>query len=433
MNYPQVARALITMDPFRWSWGPRPAAPPEGTARLRSRLERLRRISLERYPGRGMGEVAHLLAGADATRPFGIVPDVPRLAGRHPIVLAHGPSLEDLLPHLIDHRDELYVIASLRTAIVIAGRGLWPDVAVLADAAAPAYEVSQRAWSSADPALRSTLEREVTIVVEPLAPAAIHWEFRRACLFDDGLDWLPPESQLPFWGSALLPSLCLPLVLGAPSVAIAGMDLRAAHGRQSRTWAGEVTRRNPAFDVGHGLLESLAMALPDCFVDLTADSIVKRGFSHESLDAYLARPAATTAIPWSGAIARTGAALACMVSAAERFGHTIGAMTSAAARVAELAEHDVSLELSTLVRMMEVDWATDTTYRSALDLIQPPYLRSLWLLREAGFTPRDPSVATRMKARLIGPELAGLQRAYERWLGVVRTAATGVAADGPEG
>jgi hypothetical protein len=424
VTYERVSHALLVADPFRWTWGPPAGASPRVTPALERRVARLRARASAEHVGRAMGDIAHLLGGVDPARRFGLFPDVPRLGGRHPVVLAHGPSLQTLLPVLAAHRDRLYLVAPLRTALRVAEAGVFPDIAVLADAAVQTSELSVRAWKSAPADRRRVLEEHATLLTEPLAPVAIHRGFARVRVFDNGLGWLPPEGTLPFWGSALLPSVCLPLALGAPAVAIGGMDMEASHGRACRTWSGRSACLDPKLAVAHGLLEALGVSLPGRFVDLSADSIAKRGFELMNVERLLAQPTASGTEVVPGATMSVADALHHVLAAADAFGSTITGMTAVASRVCALAASEQrSPELERLVRQMEHEWAEESAPKAALSLLQPRYLRALWQLREAGFTPQNPQAAVRMKARLIGPEIAGLESAYSEWLAIIRTAA----------
>jgi len=419
-----VLRTLVALDPFRWTWSDRASAP-RGVSALRHRLERLRERAQAGHAGRGMGDVAHLLRLVDPARAFGAFPDVPPLAGRHAVVLAHGPSLRALLPSIAAQRDRLYVVAPLRTALQLADAGVWADVVVLADAAAETSALSLAAWQAAPVAHRRTLQAQATLVTEPLAPAGVHGGFAQVRAFDDGLGWMPADAALPFWGSAMLPSVCLPLALGAPTVAIGGMDMGATHGRAGRTWSGRATRLDPKLTIALGLLEALGTALPGRFVDLSADAIVKRGFQAVDVPGLLARPVAEgDRVVHPRYVVRAADALRSLVGEADRFGEIVAGMAATASRVCALvAADDRSPELASLVDEMEHAWAHEPGCRSALRLLQPPYLRALWQLREAGLTSRDPRASASMKARLIGPEIAGLEGAYRQWLTVIRDAA----------
>ena len=184
-------------------------------------------------------------------------------------------------------------------------------------------------------------------------------------------------------------------------------------------------RLDPKLTVAHGLLEALGASLPGRLVDLSADSIVKRGFERIDVGALLARAAADgTAVTRPHVVVSAADALRHMLGAADALDDTVAAMAATASRVSLLAAvDDGSTELAAIVERMETDWAREPGCRAALLFLQPPYLRALWRLREAGLTSRNPRVSTSMKARLIGPEIAGLERAYHEWLTVIRDAA----------
>jgi hypothetical protein len=381
-----------------------------------------------------MGDLAHRLEALDPARRFELFPGGLSLDGRQPVVLAHGPSLRALLPSLIARRDRLYVVAPLRTALHLADGGLCPDVVVHADAAAWTCDLSLQAWGSASAGARRALEEKATLVTQPFVPTAIHQGFRRACVFDDGLGWLAEESTLPFWGSALLPSICLALALGARKIAVGGMDMGASCGRRSRTWRGARMFLDPKLEVAHGLLEALAATWPGRFVDLSPDSIVKRGFVQIDLNAWLVEPAraGASAGPQSGG--RTiciADALRHVAEKAGAFTGAVGQMTAVASRVCALsaAGEEAGAELKGLLTQMEQQWAEDSTCRNVLSLLQPPYLWSFWQLRAAGFTPRNPERSMRMKAKLIGPEIADLEKTYSTWLAMLREAARAVSTE----
>lgn len=435
LTYEILARTLALMDPFHWTWGPPSGPLPAGTARLRRRLDRLRGLARADHAGRGMGDIAHQLAVVDPSRTFGLFPDVPPLEGRRPVVLAHGPSLKELLPALRAHRHHLYIIAPFRSALRLAAADVWADVAVLADAAVVTSMASQDAWRATPHAVRTRFEQRVTLLTEPLAPASIHGAFRRVRVFDDGTGWLPRSAELPFWGSAMLPAVCLPLALGAATVAIGGMDMTASHGRSLRTWRGTRVRLDPRQAVSLGLLETLAATFPERFVDVSGEAVAKRGFEYVPLDRWVTRPgAAPGRRVFDAPTVRAGEVLRHTVRTAESFGRTIEKMTAVAARVCELSEVDpMSPELQRLVDEMERDWAAEPVYQSALSLVQPPYLRALWELRGAGFVSQNPRTSARMKARLVGPEIAALGPAFEAWLTTFRDAVADASSCPPAG
>ncbi len=427
MTYETVAPLLVDMDPFRFNWQPVPACADRQTASIQRRLAGLRDRARAEQAGRGMREIAHQIASVDSSRAFGVFPDVPILAGRHAVVLAHGPGLSALLPTLSRFRDRLYVVAPFRTALRLAAAGIWPDIMVLADAAVPTAEISIAEWQALKGSMRRQFEEHVTLVTEPLAPAAIHQGFSRVRVFDNALGWLPAPAQLPYWGSALLPSLCIPLALGASTVAIGGMNMTAARGRRCRTWAGEAVRLDPGQEVPHGLLEVLAAAIPGRFLDLTPDAVVKRGFIVGGIDDLLARPAGGLQPAAVTAPVYASDLLHHTLQAAHSFGDTIARMSAIAGRVTELSRSDGDLtELHRLVETMECDWAREPACLEALALLQPPFLQSLWRLRRAGYTAQNAAVATRMKAKLIGPEIASLDGAYRQWLDAIRAGASGL-------
>ena len=98
-----------------------------------------------------------------------------------------------------------------------------------------------------------------------------------------------------------------------------------------------------------------------------------------------------------------------------------------AARVRALSTSDWRAwpELPQLVARMEQEWAQEPRYRAALALGQPSYLRALWQLRAAGFEPQNARVSVQMKARLVGPEIAGLEAGYSKWMAAIQDAAGG--------
>jgi hypothetical protein len=425
LTYDLVSRTLVALDPFRSTWHVRSAAPPRGTAALWRRLLRLRTRAQGEQAGRSLGDIAHLLRFVDPARAFGVFLGVPPIDDRQPIVLAHGPSLRTLLPAIAAERQHLYVVAPLRTALRLAEADVWPDVVVLADAAPQTSEISSRAWQAAPASVRQGIEARATLVIEPLAPAAIHRGFPNVRVFDGGIVGLPSEATLPFWGSALLPSVCLPLALGAATVAVGGMDMGASHGRASFTWSGRATRLDPQLSVAHGVLEALATALPGRCFDVSAESVVKRGFAHAALTDLIARPKPHAAsVPDPGVSVRASDVLDHVLDAAAACGGAVSLMAAVASRVCDLVtEGDASRELSALIETMECDWAREPGCRNALSLLQPPYLRALWQLRAAGFTSRDPRASARMKGKLIGPEIAALADAYKECLTAIRGAA----------
>ncbi len=423
LTYDRLATALISLDPFRWPWGPAGVAVPRGTRRIARRLARLAAVATARRGGRALDDLPQRIASVDPAGSYGIFPDLPPLDGRHPVVLAHGPSLRALVPALAAHRDRLYLVAPLRTALRLAEGGVRPDVAVLADVASVAYDLSQQAWDAAPAVIRRSLEADVPLVTEPLAPAAIHAGFARVRLFDDGLGGLPSAARLPFWGSALLPSLCLPLALGATTVGVGGLDMGAPNGPARRTWRGSPMFLDEALEVTHGVLECLAEALPGGFVDLTMDSVAKRGWVPATIRELLDRPAApVTPLASAGAMAAADV-LRHVLDRADTLAQTVSAIVGAGSRIGALAEAPVCDALAALVRQAEEAWADDPGARAALSLVHTPYLRSLWELRDLRVEPRDAGTATIMKARLIGPEIAALGPAFERWIGAIRASA----------
>lgn len=431
LTYDVAARTLALMDPFHWTWSPPQGPLPPGTARLQRRLVRLQAIARTEQAGRGMGDIAHQLSVVDPGRTFGLFPDVPPLDGRRPLVLAHGPSLATLLPTLRTHRHHLYIVAPFRSALRLALADVWADVAVLADAAAITSAASQDAWHAAPIDVRTRFEQRVTLLADPLAPACIHAAFARVRVFDDGLGWLPRSAELPFWGSATLPAICVPLALGASTVSIGGMDMTADHGRRCRTWQGHRVRMDPRQTVSHGVLEALATALPGRLIDVSGQAVAKRGFEHVNLEQWIERPGTAPGRPAVGApTVRAVDVLRRTLKTAESFRDTIERMRAIAVRVCDLSSADpTSPELPRLVEQMETDWANEPAYRSALSLVQPPYLKALWELRAAGFVSQNPRTSARMKARLVGPEIAALGPAFETWLATFREAVQ----EGPRG
>jgi hypothetical protein len=424
LTYSIVANTLVALDPFRRVWGPHDVVIPRGAAALRASLEPLRRSAGE-TASVGLSDIAHHVGRLDPARAFGVFPDVPRPGNRHPVVLAHGPSLRELVGSLRAHRDRLYIVAPFRTALRLASDEIIPDVVVLADGIDGTSELSIQAWQTTPAEQRRALETQATLLTGSLPPAVIHGGFARATAFDDGLGWPGPEAALPFWGSALLPSICVPLALGARSVAIGGMDMTATSGRPCRNWNGESLRLDPKLRIAHRLLEVVASALPARMVDLSGNSVTKRGFERVELDAVVAQ--AITA-PRSAAEpprrhVRGAGALDRVLSAADGFATTVAAMSATGARtVALCSSGNASPDLAAVVEQMERNWMREPDCRAAVLLLQPPYLRALWRLREAGISSRNPAVSTLMKARLVGPEIAGLEGVYHEWLAAIRHA-----------
>lgn len=425
-SYAAVVDALIAADPFRWTWAPRAATPPVTHPALTRRLGVLRDRTVAEGGGRTVADLLPLLKGAATSQRAGRFPDIPALGGRRPLVLAHGPSLQGLLPTLVKNRAELYLVAPLRTALRLADAGLVPDVTVLADATPFTYSQAVAAWHRSSNDSRRALQQRSVLLAEPFAPGTIQEDFARVRWFDDGLGALPRTARLPFWGSALLPSIFLPLALGGTRVAVGGMDMGSQRGRARRTWSGVPTRVDPALATPLALIEAVATALPGCFVDVTATSVAKRGYVSMPLEQWLREPAAAGVETVPGPTVAMSELQAQVVAMAETFGSTtFAAMGATAERIMALADAgDTGTELAGLVDEMEGKFATDHVFRTSLALIGPDlhYLRSFWDLRAAGLTSRNPAVSLRMKSRLIGPELAGLGPAYARWIAQIREA-----------
>lgn len=411
-------RALVAADPYRWiAPAPIRRLSARETGRLLRRLVSLAPRALAIQPARGLAQATDLIEAADLDRPLGLVPDVPPVAGRHPVVLAHGPSLAGAAASIAQHRQRLYVIAPLRTALRLAEMGVVPDVVTLADVSPYAHATTEAAWRGAPEAARRALGEGATLVTEALAPRALTAPFRRACVFDDGLGWLPAPSLLPWWGSALVPSLALALRLGGGAVAIAGVDMMAARGRRSMAWSGEPACVAPAMEVALALLEAIAAALPGRLVDLSPHSIAKRGFACEPIERFVDRAVP----PGEGAARMPATAASAIVEPMRRRAATlepvIRRMAATAARVCELVDRERSgPELQALVEEMEDDWRVEPSHAAVLTLAQPSYLASIQQLRAAGIASQDRAAAARMKARLVGPEVAAIEATYRQWL-----------------
>src|SRR5207253_447539 len=132
-----------------------------------------------------------------------------------------------------------------------------PDLVVLADRGTTPYTVSEASWSETPNATTARLRKAAAVLVEPFAPAAIYEDFDRVVMLDDGTGLRSGGTPLPFWGYALVAAVALPLALGAGSVAIGGIDVKAATGRARRTWRGDLARIDSRFGTLLGLLEML--------------------------------------------------------------------------------------------------------------------------------------------------------------------------------
>ena len=123
--------------------------------------------------GLTIGRAGPRLDAIDPAREFRVGPTFPFLAGRHPVALAHGPSLKTLVPELLAHRDRLYVIGAAAHGTASGGRRSVARRGLLADAAPSAADQSVQAWTAAPARIRARLEQQTALVTQPLAPVAI--------------------------------------------------------------------------------------------------------------------------------------------------------------------------------------------------------------------------------------------------------------------
>lgn len=390
---------------------------------LARRLTRLRELAARSGVGPPLHHLAHRLREVARVGPLTLFPDVPSLAGRRALVVAHGPSLAALLPAILGAREQLYVIAPFRTALPLADAGVVPDVVVMAYPAAGAHEVCEEAWRNATAETRRRLTGQSTLLADLFAPPAILEHFGRVRVFDDGTGFLPDAARLPCWGIALVTALACALRLGAPAVAIAGVDLAGPNGRRHKDWTGRPVRLAPRMEVLHRLLGVLATAAVE-FVDLSAGAVTKAGFTHESLADFLRRAAAPARPAIPPVQVAAGAVTALMLREAARWaraGRDMAEVAGRAVRLADSADPASRALLAEAVNQMERAWPVNPECQTVVRLLQPRYLRALWQLGPA-LKPLHNHTATCRKAKLVGGEFVDLIGAFEQSLEALRHA-----------
>ncbi|MEW6320993.1 MAG: hypothetical protein AB1635_07880 [Acidobacteriota bacterium] len=405
-TWTRVCNALIAADPTVFS------LPRRGGHRAR-RLARLAAASGIAGPGLPLAELVARVDDLAVAGPISAVGHLRLPADRRPLIAAHGPSLDASLPAIQRARDRIWLVAPFRTALVLAARGVVPDVTVLADRGHVPYAVTAAAWADATPAVRERLARASTLVIEPLAPRNLQTAFARVAIFDPGLGVLPPAHRLPFWGYALVPAFALPVALGAREVAIVGIDLAAATGPARKTWAGAPVRLDGRMATLLALLEELAAVVHA--VDLSATALRKRGFVHRPPEFLTTPPLAHRhrRAPAAGAarVARMAAVararIAAQLPVIDRLhGHAREALALLETPDAAL-DSAARARLAALVHEALATWPRNRSVRMALDLTQPTFLPAVW---QAGAPTlahlRASPAALRRTARLIFGDLA---------------------------
>lgn len=427
-SFERAAAALMWYDPRNFQWRAREGTPLPANAE--QKLARLRACATLAMGGRSIAESLAQVRDLASARALGTI-DQLALGDRRPLVLAHGPSLAALLPAIRAHRDHLFLAVPFRTAVHLASHDIWADVAILADRGITPYRITNTLWSEVPHRTAARLERTATLVVEPFAPASIHERFDRVLLLDDGTG-VGSGAALPFWGFALLTCLALPLALGSGSVAIGGIDMKAAAGRRRRTWHGAPARIDAQFATLLGLMEILAWS-EGTFVDVSPEAIAKRGFEHESLERYVER------LPARGsATVRPGGASAVSLHE-EGLGQLVAMLQTQGSIVQSIRTHvDAGLrlvdgpdtaatrrELDDLLAVVERRWPADPAFRSVVAMMQPTYFLTLVQLRARHVRPVHPHEAARRKLKLVCAELSELVDDFEQQLAAARAAVAG--------
>lgn len=420
-SYEELGRALVGLDTV----SPLSTPSPEEAAMspIRRQVSRLarRHRSLTALSSRSTRDIL------DCIRHLSRLPTVLTVDGlaipsdRRAVVVAHGPSLGTSVETLRRQRERVHLLAPFRTAIHLAEHGIIPDVAVIADREAEQYDHTVAAWMTLPTEQRTRLTRECELVAEPLAPVELYGAFSRLRFFDYGLGILPASATLPFWGYALLTSVCLPLAAGATRLALVGADLTAADGVARPSWSTGEVKLDPRMQALLDLLEMVARCDAH-LIDTGAASVRKRGYSHMSLEQFLAGGRSYE----RGREASPAGQLAVLVAerlldGVERHLRTQSeVVTSIEGRCHEALEMagatDAGSEaLPGLVREIEQEWPGDPRMRAAAHALQPTYLLDLWRLREHhDITPVDPIEAARKKTALVFSELAELAAEHRR-------------------
>jgi hypothetical protein len=408
-------------DPHNLQWRPRAGAPL--AARVEQRLARLRTASTLWMLGRSMAETFDRFGQLAPMRAFGSI-DRFTVGDRRPLVLAHGPSLSAILQAIRKHRDRLFVIAPMRTALHLAAHKIWVDLAVLADRGTTPYAVTETAWAETPSATTERLRRAAAILIEPFAPVRIYEGFGRIAVLDDGTGLSGGGTAVPFWGNALIAGVAVPLALGAHRVAVGGIDLKGAAGRPRATWRGEPTRIDARYAALLGVLEVLASGDRE-LVDVSPDSVSKRGFRCEPLDRYARRAALPLVNRESAAASPTLTTVVTdLLGRFEELEPIVESMRAAARRGLELLDQPDSIacreQLEVIVDTMERRWPQDERFSRAITVMQPGYLMMLIELQKMNVQPVNPSEAVRRKARLMCAELDGLAADYRLGLAAAR-------------
>lgn len=430
LTYDRVATALMWHDPRNLHWQPRPETPLG--VRAEQRLERLRHAASLSMRGASMADAFGHLRALARERTVGTIDEID-IGHRLPLILAHGPSLSDLLPSIRTHRDRLCLIVPYRTAVHLAAFDMWADVVVLADRGPTPYRISDTLWTETPDEIRTRLARHATLVMDPFAPASIHGAFERIVLLEDGTGLSGSQSPLPFWGFALLTCLALPLARGAKVAAMGGIDLKAASGPARRTWDGASVHLDPRFAGLASLLEILASCDRE-LVDVSAPAIAKRHFRYQTIDEYAQRPVSgtlETATPPPVQHDWLGRALTHLLAHFE-------AQASVVATIRSQAEEGLRLtagprvpgqydRIAGLLSTIERQWRDDPRFRDVLATMQPTYLMSLTGVRKSGVSPVNAEDAAWRTTKLICLELADLAEDHARRLASAREAAAQMA------
>jgi hypothetical protein len=363
--------------------------------------------------GMTLSQLPKRLRKLEQVGPLAAFPAVPSIAGRHPIVVAFGPSVAPLIPAIQARRDRLCVITPFRTAVSLAEAGVMADVVVLSYPSPGGYPECEASWRAASSDIRRHFTTHSTLLIEPFAPPVLWKEFDSVRVFDDGGGMLGDESQLPSWGLSLIPALTYAVRLGAPAVAIAGVNLTAPKGRRLTNWLGQPVRLPMRLEVLYRLLGLLG-ATRTTFVDLVQEAVRKPGFVHESLDAFLSRPAAPPRARVRPVTVSAGQIADRIAGSTSNLARLVREMAEVAGRAVRLARENKPADrvaLAAAVETMERHWRYDVANQAVVQLLQPTYLRALWELPIV--KPLNAEVAANQKARLIGGEFLDLVGTFE--------------------
>lgn len=193
--------------------------------------------------GRQVFMERQILNAADHLR--SVVEIYPRIAGRSVLVLAGGPSLDQHLPWIAEHRDAFVVIAIARIGAALAAHGIRPDFYAVVDPQPGMFDVARDALAnSGGIPLLSSYHANPGVVA--------NWGDE---VFFDGCrlpwQWAGNEALVPTAGPTVTHfALSVALHARAHEVYLAGMDLcYGVAGMQSHTAHSAEAKTGPVLGV----------------------------------------------------------------------------------------------------------------------------------------------------------------------------------------